>query len=91
MSDTAGVRTELIWPTAHRPKLKMERFCEDPGTYTWQGGPAYIAECMVSGKPSLITAEHGLHVLEVMNACLESQETGRRVKVTSTFNWPIFR
>lgn len=74
-----------------QPTLKMERFCEDPGTYTWQGGPAYIAECMLTGKPSLITSEHGLHVLEVMNACLESQETGKRIKVNSTFKWPIFK
>jgi hypothetical protein len=24
-----------------------------------------------------------------MNAAFESQETGRRVKIESTFNWPI--
>ena len=73
-----------------QPTLAMERHCTDPGTYTWQGGPAYIAECMVTGKPSLITAEHGLHILEVMNACLASQDTGRRIKVESTFKWPLF-
>jgi predicted dehydrogenase len=44
---------------------------------------------MATCKKSLITAEHGLHIMEVMNAALESQETGRRVKVESTFNWPI--
>jgi len=44
---------------------------------------------MATGKQSLITAEHGLHVLEVMNAALESQERARRVKVESTFKWPI--
>lgn len=81
---------DMVYRTETEPG-KMERYCEDPGTYTWQGGPAYVAECMLTGKPSLITAEHGLHVLEVMNACLESQETGRRVKIESTFNWPIFR
>jgi predicted dehydrogenase len=69
---------------------ETERFCKDPGVYSWQYGASYIAECMATGKKSLITAEHGLHVLEVMNACLESQETGRRVKIESTFKWPIF-
>jgi predicted dehydrogenase len=73
-----------------QPVLKKERFCEDPGTYTWQGGAVYVADCMLHGNPSLITAEHGLHILEVMNAALESQETGRRVKVSSTFKWPLF-
>jgi len=70
-------------------ELKMERYCTDPGKYTWQYGASYTAECMATGKKSLITAEHGLHILEVMNAALESQETGRRVKIESTFKWPI--
>jgi predicted dehydrogenase len=79
---------DLSW--RGQPELKKERFCEDPGTYTWQGGPGYVSDCMLNGKPSLITAEHGLHILEVMNAALESQDTGRRVKVNSTFKWPLF-
>jgi len=72
-----------------QPDLKMERFCIDPGNYTWQYGAAHVAECLATGKKSLITPEHGLHVLEVMNACLESQRTGRRIKIDSTFKWPI--
>ena len=79
---------DLSWRA--QPVLKKERFCEDPGTYTWQGGPGYVSDCLLKGKPSLITAEHGLHILEVMNAALESQDTGRRVKVESTFKWPLF-
>jgi predicted dehydrogenase len=75
---------------AHRGHNAMERFCTDPGVYSWQYGASYIAECMATGKKSLITAEHGFHILEVMNAGFESQETGRRVKIESTFNWPIF-
>jgi len=69
---------------------KYERYAVDPGTYLWEGGGSYVAECLLSGKPSLITPEHGLHVLEVMNAALESGTTGRRVKVESTFKWPLF-
>jgi predicted dehydrogenase len=74
---------------AYRGHEKVERFCTDPGKYHWRYGASYTAECMATGKQSLITAEHGLHVLEVMNAALKSQETGRRVEVESTFKWPI--
>jgi predicted dehydrogenase len=68
----------------------LETFCKEPGKYNWVGGASYVAECLLTGKPSLITPEHGLHVLEVMNACHESQRTGRRVRVESTFKWPLF-
>jgi predicted dehydrogenase len=60
-----------------------------PGNYDWVGGASCVLECLLTGKPSLITPEHGLHVLEVMNACHESQRTGRRVKVESTFKWQL--
>jgi predicted dehydrogenase len=69
---------------------ELETFCKEPGKYNWVGGAAYVAECLLRGTQSLITPEHGLHVLEVMNACHESQRTGRRVAVHSTFKWPIF-
>jgi predicted dehydrogenase len=48
-----------------------------------------VAECLVTGKPSLITAEHALHVLEIILAARESQETGRRIPLQSTFHWPV--
>jgi predicted dehydrogenase len=67
----------------------METHCKDAGDYKWVGGATYVAKSLLEGKPSAITAEHGLHVLEVMNACHESQRTGRRVRVESTFPWPI--
>lgn len=68
----------------------LETFCKEPGKYDWVGGASYVAECLLTDQPSLITPEHGLHVLEVMNACHESQRTGRRVKVESAFKWPLF-
>jgi predicted dehydrogenase len=72
-------------------EVVLETFCKEPGKYDWVGGASYVAECLLTGKPSLITPEHGLHVLEVMNACHESQRTGRRVNVESTFPWPIIK
>ena len=69
----------------------LETFAKEPGKYDWVGGASYVAECLLTGEPSLITPEQGLHVLEVMNACHESQRTGRRVKIESTFPWPIIK
>ena len=69
----------------------LETFCKEPGKYDWVGGASYVAERLLTGQPSLITPEHGLHVLEVMNACHESQRTGRRVTVESNFPWPIIK
>jgi predicted dehydrogenase len=76
---------------AFHDEVVLETFAKEPGKYDWVGGASYVAECLLTGKPSLITAEHGLHVLEVMNACHESQSTGRRVKIESTFPWPIIK
>ncbi len=73
--------------TAAQPEV--ERHQVDPEGYVWQWGASYIAEHLATGKPSLITGEHAVHVLEVMNACHESQRTGRRVPITTTFQWPI--
>lgn len=75
---------------AHEGEAILETHVKQPGQYDWVGGAAYVAECLLSGKPSLITPEHGLHVLEVMNACHESQRTGRRVSIETTFSWPLF-
>jgi predicted dehydrogenase len=82
--DPAGVDVATV-------KLsELETECRDPWEYAWVGGAAYTAECLLAGKPSLITPEHGLHVLEVMNACHESQRSGRRIECKTSFEWPIF-
>lgn len=75
---------------AFQGEAALETFCQEPGKYNWVGGATYVAECLLTGKESLITSEHALHVLEVMNACHASQRTGRRVKIESTFKWPLF-
>jgi predicted dehydrogenase len=71
-------------------KEPRKRFVEDPAGYQWQNGGAHIAECIVTGKSSLVTAEHALHVLDVMEACHESSRTGKRIDIKSTFKWPLF-
>jgi len=67
----------------------LTRHATDAKDYVWQQGAALAAESLVTGKPLLVTPEHALHVLEVITAARESQETGRRIALTSTFTWPI--
>jgi predicted dehydrogenase len=68
---------------------KAVRHAKDTQGYVWQMGATHVCECMTTGKTSLITPEHALHVVEIMSAARESQETGRRVDLKSTFRWPV--
>ena len=52
-------------------------------------GATVIAECMATGKEPRINAEHALHVLEIIQAARESQATGKRVDLVSSFVWPM--
>ncbi len=70
-------------------KPEHERFAVDSEGYVWEQGASYICMCMATGKEPLITAEQALHIVEVMEAARESQETGRRVYLKSTFRWPL--
>jgi predicted dehydrogenase len=73
--------------TAGQPVF--QRHTIDPGSFVWQMGASLAAECIAKGKDMLITPEHALHVLEVMQAARQSQDTGRRVELRSTFKYPI--
>ena len=57
--------------------------------YNWQHGAAHAAASLATGRELLVTPEHALHVLEVITAARESQETGHRVALRSTFKWPL--
>jgi predicted dehydrogenase len=81
----AGVE---VWTQGRKAPQTLAK---DQGEYRWEGGGSYIAECLATGRPSLMTAEHALHVLEVMLAAHESAASGQRVAVTSRFPWPLFR
>lgn len=67
----------------------LKRYASDPGEYSWQYGASYMSECLSTGRDSLITPEHALHVVELLAAANESQRTGRRINIKSTFKWPI--
>jgi predicted dehydrogenase len=65
------------------------RYSTDAGTYVWQQGASLIAEALATGKEPLVTAEHALHVLEIIEAARKSGETGERIKLQSEFKWPV--
>jgi len=73
--------------TEKQPVFK--RHATEKDGFVWQMGASLAAESLATGKGLLITPEHALHVLEVMQAARESQDTGRRVPLRSTFKWPV--
>lgn len=74
---------------ATKDSPKLVRHATDAQGYRWEQGAALAAECLVTGKELLVTPEHALHVLEIITAARESQATGQRVPLTSTFKWPL--
>jgi predicted dehydrogenase len=74
---------------ATRDKPKLERRVTDAKGYIWQQGGALAAECLATGKELLVTPEHALHVLEIITAARQSQKSGKRIELTSTFKWPL--
>ena len=74
---------------ATHQKPKLERHVTDAQGYIWQQGGALAAECLATGRELLVTPEHALHVLEIITGARKSQATGKRIKVTSAFRWPV--
>lgn len=64
-------------------------FKETAPDWPWTDGLNHLVECVRTGNRPLVTPEHALHVLEIMQAARQSQESGRRVAMTSSFNWPV--
>jgi predicted dehydrogenase len=73
--------------TEQEPVIK--RYATDSQGYVWQQGACLAAEHLVTGKGLLVTPEHALHVLEIITSTRLSQETGKRIPLTSTFKWPV--
>ncbi|MBG9378377.1 Gfo/Idh/MocA family oxidoreductase [Panacibacter sp. DH6] len=85
--DWAPFGVELATSDAEEP----QKFVTDPGTYVWQQGASVICEALATGTEPRINAEHALHVLEIIQAARQSQETGRRINLESTFPWPVVK
>jgi len=73
--------------THNEPRLK--RYEVDRAGYAWESGASLAAECLATGRELLMTPQHALHVVEIINAARASQETGRRIELTSKFTWPV--
>ena len=48
-----------------------------------------ISESLVTGEEPRIQAKHALHALEIIEAARESGSSGKKIKLQSTFKWPI--
>jgi predicted dehydrogenase len=67
----------------------FQRCATDKGDYVWQQGASLAAWSLATGKELLMAPEHALHVVEIITAARQSQETGRRIPLRSTFRWPV--
>jgi predicted dehydrogenase len=74
---------------ATEEKPQSQRHETDAAGYVWQQGASLVCECLATGKEPLFTPEHALHVVEIIVAARESQRTGRRIELKSTFKWPV--
>ena len=74
---------------ATRAQRKFQRHSTDKAGYVWQQGASIAAECLATGKEPPFKPQHALHVVEIMTAARQSQESGRRVELRSTFEWPV--
>jgi predicted dehydrogenase len=68
---------------------QYQRHVAEKSDYVWQQGASRVAECLATGAEPPFTPEHALHVVEIIVAARKSQETGRRIELTSTFKWPV--
>ena len=67
----------------------LKRHEVDRAGYVWESGASLAAECLATGKELLVTPQQALHVIEIMSAARSSQETGRRIDIKSSFQWPL--
>lgn len=65
------------------------RFETDAKNYVWQEGASKACEVLATGKEMPVTAEHSLHVLEVIEAARKSGRTGERIRIETSFQWPV--
>lgn len=65
------------------------RHVPDPGDYVWQQGATVVSKSLSAGGEPRINVEHALHVLEIIEGTRKSGRSGRKVKLRSTFPWPM--
>jgi predicted dehydrogenase len=81
--ETYGVYLDDSW---ERPATLYE---PDPGGYQWQEGATKVGESIVKHTEPRINVEHALHILEIIESSRKSSETGKKILLSSSFNWPM--
>jgi predicted dehydrogenase len=81
--ETNGVMLDTSWT---EPPVLMST---DKGGYEWQEGARVTGESIINKTEPRINVEHALHVLEIIEAARTSSATGMKVKLQSTFPWPM--
>lgn len=81
--ETNGVYLDDSWDN---PATLYEK---ETGGYVWQEGATKVGESIINQTEPKINVEHALHVLEVMEAARKSSATGTKIKMQSTFKYPI--
>jgi len=81
--ETNGVILDDSW---ERAGVLHEK---ETGGYQWQEGATKVGESIVNKTEPRINVEHALHVLEIIEAARKSSATGMKVKLTSSFQWPM--
>lgn len=81
--ETNGVYLDDSWDN---PATLYEK---ETGGYVWQEGATKVGESIINKTEPKINVEHALHVLEVMEAARNSSATGTKIKMQSTFTYPI--
>ena len=61
----------------------------DDGGYQWQEGATHIAGALSKNIEPRINVLHSLHVLEIIEAARKSSKEGMKVKLTSSFPYPM--
>lgn len=81
--ETNGVILDTSW--TEPPVLTST----DKGGYEWQEGARVVGESLIKGIEPRINVAHALHVLEIIEAARKSSATGKKIKLSSTFKWPM--
>jgi len=81
--ETSGVMLDTSW--TEPAKL----YATESEGYEWQEGARVTGESIIKGIEPRINVEHALHVLEIIEAARRSSATGQKIKLESTFKWPM--
>lgn len=81
--ETSGVMLDNSWTEPAR------LYATDSEGYEWQEGARVVGESIINKTEPRINVEHALHVLEIIEAARRSSAEGIKVKLQSTFPWPM--